>query len=149
MVIEPGSTVDPVTAPDQRGDPVRVDFEAPTVVFFYPRDGTPAATTEVGQFDALLDRYRAAGAAVYGVSTDDAAAHRAFADDEDLSVPLLADEDGAVAAAFDVPLEDGRPVRTTFALARRRVIGVYEGVQPDGHARHVFRDLAATDLIEV
>jgi peroxiredoxin Q/BCP len=146
MPLEPGAPVPPVTASTQAGERVTVDFAAPTVLFFYPADATPGCTTEATQFDAELPTYREAGVAVYGVSTDDVAAHRAFASDEDLDVSLLADPDAKVAEAFDVPLENGRAARTTFVCADGQVCGLYEGVSPDGHARNVLRDVLDTGL---
>jgi peroxiredoxin Q/BCP len=141
MVLDTGSAVPHVTATNQDGERVTVTFETPTVLFFYPRDGTPGCTTEANGFDAELESYREAGVEVYGVSTDDADAHRDFADSEDLDVELLADPDGKVADAFGVETSDGSATRTTFVCARRQVCGVYEGVNPDGHARNVLKDI--------
>jgi peroxiredoxin Q/BCP len=76
MVLETGTAVPEVSATTQDGERVTVEFAAPTVLFFYPRDGTPGCTTEARQFDAELDAFREAGAQVYGVSTDDADSHR-------------------------------------------------------------------------
>lgn len=148
MVLEPGTTVDPIKADNQWGDRVRVTFEEPTVLYFYPRDDTPGCATEAKGFDAVHERYEDADVSVYGVSTDGVDDHCEFAQRHDLGFDLLADEDGTVAEAFDVSIEDDRCARTTFVVAGRRVYGVYEGVRPDGHARQVLRDLAAVDLIE-
>ncbi|MHB9287571.1 peroxiredoxin [Halobacteriales archaeon Cl-PHB] len=148
MPLEPGEPVPPVSADTQDGDRVTVDFAAPTVLFFYPEDGTPGCTTEASQFDRELETYREAGVAVYGVSTDDADAHAAFATDEDLDVTLLADPDARIVEAFDVERDDqGRAKRTTFACAEAQVCGLYEGVRPDGHARNVLADMLDTGLV--
>ncbi|MFC7132231.1 MULTISPECIES: peroxiredoxin [Salinibaculum] len=141
MVLDTGEPVPQVTATNQDGDRVTVDFVAPTVLYFYPRDDTPGCTTEATQFDAELDAYREAGVAVYGVSTDDADSHRTFADAHDLDVELLADPDGKIADAFGVDTTDGAATRTTFVCARRQVCGLYERVHPDGHARNVLFDI--------
>ncbi len=146
MVLDTGEQVPEVTARNQHGEEVTVDFVQPTVLFFYPRDSTPGCTTEANQFDAELDTYEEAGVAVYGISTDDVASHRDFAEAEDLDVTLLADPDGNVAEAFDVELRDGAAARTTFVCARRQVCGLYEGVRPDGHARQVLEDIIDTGL---
>lgn len=148
MTVEPGTQVDPVEAPNQDGERVRVTFERPTVAYFYPRDGTSGCSAEAKGFEAVRERYEDNGVAVYGVSTDCVDDHCEFAEDHDLGFDLLADEDGRIADAFDVPVEDDRCARTTFVVAGRRVYGVYEGVRPKGHGRQVLRDLAAVGLVE-
>jgi peroxiredoxin Q/BCP len=141
MVLDTGAAVPQVTATNQDGDRVTLEFDEPTVLYFYPRDGTPGCATEAQQFQAELDTYREAGVAVYGVSTDDAQSHREFADEHDLCFDLLADPDGRIAGAFGVDLTDGAAERTTFVCAQRQICGLYEGVRPDGHARNVLSDI--------
>lgn len=141
MVLETGAPVPEVTATTQDDERTTVEFVDPTVLFFYPRDGTPGCTTEATQFDAELETYGDADVAVYGVSTDDAESHREFADSEDLDVTLLADPDERIAEAFGVPVNNGAATRTTFVCAQRQVCGLYEGVNPDGHARNVLKDI--------
>jgi len=148
MVLETGSDAPRIAAPNQWGERVEPDFRGAAVVYFYPRDDTPGCTTEARQFDDVYSTYADAGVAIYGVSTDDVDSHCEFAQQHDLDFDLLADEDGEIAAAFDVPVEDDRARRTTFVIAGGRVIGVYEGVRPDGHARDVLRDLAEVGLVE-
>jgi len=149
MPLSPGEPVPEVTATTQDGDRITVDFQAPTVLFFYPEDGSPGCTTEASQFQAELPAYREAGVAVYGISTDDVDAHAAFAEHQDLAYDLLADPDGNVAEAFGVDLTDGRAARTTFVCARGQVCGLYEGVRPDGHARNVLVDILDVGLVTV
>ena len=146
----PGSPAPQVTATTQDDETVTLDFERPTVLFFYPRDSTPGCTTEARQFGAELDRFRDAGVDVYGVSTDAPADHRRFREREDLTVDLLADPGGAVADAFDVARrEDGSTERTTFVLADGEVRETYTGVEPDGHARDVLDDVLEDGTVDV
>jgi len=148
MPLSPGDPVPQVTATTQDGDRITVEFVAPTVLFFYPEDGTSGCTTEVSQFQSQLPAYREAGVDLYGISTDDADAHADFAAREGIEFDLLADPDGNVADAFEVDRrDDGRPARTTFVCAGRQVCGLYEGVRPDGHARNVLRDMLDVGLI--
>ncbi|NHN46004.1 peroxiredoxin [Halostella sp. JP-L12] len=142
MPLAHGDDAPEVAAPNQDGETVRPDFASPTVVYFYPKDGTPGCSTEARQFQAELESYRDAGVDVYGVSADTVADHREFADDEGLDFDLLADPDGEVADAFDVDRRSGGVTeRTTFVLADGEVHDVYEGVDSDGHAREVLGDL--------
>jgi peroxiredoxin Q/BCP len=148
MVLEPGTAVKPIEATNQDGERITVSFAEPTVLYFYPRDDTPGCTIESNEFDDHLTEFRNAGVEVYGVSTDDAESHRAFANKHDLDVTLLADPDEVIAEAFDVPVENGAAARTTFVCARQQVCGVYEGVQPEGHATAVIDDMRQMGLIE-
>jgi len=138
-----------VTATDHDGETVTLSFAEPTVLYFYPRDDTPGCTVEAQEFDAELAAYRDAGVAVYGVSTDDAGSHATFREKYDLNVDLLADPDGEVAATFGVPIKGGAADRVTYVLAEGEVKRLYRGVDPDGHARDVLRDLADEGIVAV
>ena len=142
-MLEPGDPAPDVTARNQHGETVSPTFGDPTVVYFYPEDGTPGCTTEAEQFARERETYDDAGVTVYGVSTDDAESHREFAEETGIDFDLLADPDGEVAAAFGVPLDapgDATP-RTTFVLADGAVERVSTGVNPDGHARELLLEL--------
>lgn len=149
MVLESGAEVPAVSALNQHGEKVTVDAEGPTVVYFYPRDDTPGCTTEARQFERERDTYREAGVTILGVSTDDVESHAAFCDAYDLSFDLLADPDGELAAAFDVPLKRGATMRTTFVLLDGAVYRTYESVDPDGHARTVLTDLLDDGIVSI
>jgi len=148
MVLDTGSAAPDVSARNQRDERVAPDFETAAVVYFYPADDTAGCTTEARQFEDHREIYENASVSVYGVSTDDVDSHRAFADEYDLGFDLLADPDGEIADAFDVALADGRTHRTTFVIVAGKIVGVYEGVHPDGHARDVLRDLAEIGLVD-
>lgn len=147
MVLDTGTSVPQVAATNQDGERLTLDFVPPTVLYFYPRDGTPGCATEACQFDSELATFQKAGVDVYGVSTDDVDSHREFAREQDLDFDLLADPDGKVADAFGVETTDGVAERTTFVCARGQVCGVYEGVYPDGHARNVLNDMLDVGLV--
>ncbi|AUG46167.1 peroxiredoxin [Haloarcula taiwanensis] len=147
MVLDPGTDVPTIRATNQHGDAVQPGFEEPTVLYFYPADNTPGCTTEANQFEAHAERFIEAGVELYGVSTDSVESHRDFAEATDISFDLLADPDGRLSEAFDVPLVDGRAQRTTYVIAREQVVAVYERVGPDGHAASVFEDLVDTGLV--
>ena len=149
MVLEPGTQAPDVIAQNQWGEQVRPDFSAPTVLYFYPADDTPGCTTEAKQFEERYDQYDEYDVSVYGISVDDVDSHCEFAQAHDLSFDLLADPDGNIADAFGVNLVDGRTRRTTFVVAHNQILGLYEGVRPDGHATDVLRDLGEAGLLSV
>jgi peroxiredoxin Q/BCP len=150
-MLEAGDPAPDVTARNQHGDPVAPAFAEPTVLYFYPEDGTPGCTTEAQQFERERDAYADAGVTVYGVSTDTVESHRTFAEAQDIGFDLLADPDGEVADAFGVDRTapaDSTP-RTTFVLDSGTVHRVYTGVSPDGHARDVLLALLDDELVSL
>jgi peroxiredoxin Q/BCP len=70
------------------------------VLYFYPRDDTPGCTKQACSLRDFNREIAAKGAAVLGVSTQDAASHAAFTKKFGLNFPLLADTDGAVGRAY-------------------------------------------------
>jgi peroxiredoxin Q/BCP len=150
-MLEAGDPAPDVTARNQDGETVTPTFSTPTVVYFYPADGTPGCTTEAEQFARERETYDEAGVTVYGVSTDDAESHREFADATGVEFDLLADPDGEVAAAFGVPRSapgESTP-RTTFVLVDGTVERVVTGVNPDGHARTLLLELLDDGVVEL
>jgi len=148
MPLAAGDDAPTVTARNQDGEEVSPAFEEPTVVYFYPKDDTPGCTVEANQFQRERETYRDAGVDVYGVSVDDVDSHRSFSESEGLEFDLLADPDAEIADAFDVERRDSSvTTRTTFVLADGEVQAVYEGVDPDGHARDVLLDALDDGLV--
>jgi peroxiredoxin Q/BCP len=84
------------------GKPVRLgDFRGrKLVLYFYPRDDTPACTKQACSLRDHNAEIAARGAAILGVSTQDEASHRRFTQKHGLNFPLLADEGGAVGRAY-------------------------------------------------
>jgi peroxiredoxin Q/BCP len=146
-MLEPGDPAPQVSAPNQHGETVTPDYEGVTVVYFYPEDETPGCTVEAQQFTTEAESYADAGVTVYGVSTDDVESHADFAEKEGIEFDLLADPDEEVCEAFGVPRITGRAKRTTFVVVDGTVERVYEGVDPDGHARDLLLDLMDDGLV--
>jgi peroxiredoxin Q/BCP len=147
MVLEPGDPAPEISVPNQDDETVTPDWAGVSVVYFYPKDDTSGCTIEANQFQTELDTYREAGVTVYGVSVDGVDSHAAFADDQGLDFDLLADPDGEVVDAFEVDRRRGVAARTTFVVVNGSIQAVYEGVDPDGHAREVLQDLVETGVV--
>ncbi|MCK6588584.1 MAG: peroxiredoxin [Polyangiaceae bacterium] len=141
-----GSTVPDLAALDQDGKERRLTAERgrPMIVFFYPKDGTPGCTKEACAFRDAWDRYKQAGIAVFGVSTDDVASHAEFAKEHKITFPLLADPEGTWTKAFGVSTTLGMASRVSFLIdANGKVAKVYPDVDPGVHADEVLKDAAA------
>jgi thioredoxin-dependent peroxiredoxin len=116
--------------PSAIGETVRLsDFRgrSEVVLFFYPKDHSPACTVEACTFRDSHEAFREAGAEVIGISSDSSDSHRQFAERFRLPFVLLADTDGAVRARYGVPRTLGLlPGRVTYLIDR------------DGIIRHIF-----------
>jgi peroxiredoxin Q/BCP len=121
------------------------------VVYFYPKDATPACTEEARAFRDLAADFDAAGARIIGISRDSLKAHGRFRAKECLPFPLLADESGAACVDWGVwKLKKlyGREylgiVRSTFLVGRDgRVAATWSNVKVAGHADAVLAALRA------
>lgn len=115
------------------------------VLYFYPRDNTPGCTTEACDFRDGFSQLAGLDAVVLGVSTDSLASHQKFRAKHQLPFPLLADEEGKVARAYDVWKEKNMYGKTshgiersTFVIDRQGVVrGVFRRVKVAGHVDEV------------
>lgn len=64
------------------------------VLYVYPKDNTPGCTKEACDFRDSAP-LKALGAAIVGISADDASSHAQFAEEHSLPFPLLTDPDAA------------------------------------------------------
>lgn len=111
------------------------------VLYFYPKDMTSGCTLESKTFQQERGKFDAADAFIFGVSLDDQASHRQFADQCGLTFPLLVDSDAEMLEAFKVGrAASGNPNRVTVVIdPRGKVAGVLSGITP---VEHVEQSLA-------
>lgn len=81
------------------------------VVYFYPADLTGGCTAQACGFRDDMKALTDKDVVVLGVSGDSVENHQIFKKEKELNFPLLADEDGAVAKAFGVPVDPGKSVK--------------------------------------
>ena len=146
-LIEPGRKAPAFTLKDQNGATHKLSDYAgqPIVLYFYPKDDTPGCTTETCDFRDRLPHFSRGKAAVVGISILDEKSKAKFAKKHDVTFPLLADADHAVAEKFGVWQEKSRYgrkymgiVRTTFLIDRDgKVARRWDNVKVDGHADEV------------
>jgi thioredoxin-dependent peroxiredoxin len=112
----PSSSGELVSLSDFRG-------KSDVVLFFYPKDNSPACTMEACSFRDSHEAFREAGAEVIGISSDSSSSHRGFADRFRLPYILLADTDGAVRAKYGIPRTFGLfPGRVTYVIDREGIV---------------------------
>jgi len=93
--------------------------DGPLILYFYPADFTPGCTKEACSFRDLHQELMKAKLRVVGVSPQDVASHRRFADEHSLNFPLLADPDKVAVKAYDVDGPLGFGVRRgTYLIGR-------------------------------
>jgi peroxiredoxin Q/BCP len=115
------------------------------VLYFYPKDDTTGCTAEACSFRDAWGKLRGAGVAVFGVSTQDAISHTAFANKHHLPFPLIPDERGELAAKYLVPVQDGRARRVTYLIDREgRIQHVWPKVDTDHHAEEILSVVQAS-----
>lgn len=113
------------------------------VLYFYPRDDTPGCTTEALGFSEHLQAFADAGAVVYGVSRDSMAKHDRFAAKHDLSVPLLADDEGEVTESYDVWVEKNMYGKKSMGIERATYL-----IDAQGNIARIWRKVKVPGHVE-
>lgn len=133
--------------------------KGPVVVYFYPSAYTKGCNIQAHTFAENMDKFKAAGASVIGVSLDKIGTLNEFSADPDYcasKLPVASDADGKIAKSYELKVMDGRPgmkntkgqdiehgfaERTTFVVTPDgKVATTIGGVKPD---ENVMKALAA------
>jgi len=132
MPIEEGKKAPAFTLTDARGKRVALkDFAGrDVIVYFYPRDDTPGCTKEACGFRDLGKQIDEHGAAVIGISPDDAESHARFAKKYALPFTLLSDPDKKVMEKYGAFGE-----KMMYGKKTRGVIRSTVWIGPDGRVR--------------
>lgn len=114
-----------------------------TVLFFYPKAGTPGCTKQVCAFRDSIKGIQALGAEVYGISADSVEAQAKFHLEHKLLFPLLADPNLEVIGLFGVKMfVVSMAKRWTFILDPTLTIqAVDDNVDPMMDPAHVIQTL--------
>jgi thioredoxin-dependent peroxiredoxin len=144
-----GEAAPAISLPDQTGKTVNLsDYKGKWVVlYFYPKDQTPGCTTQACEFRDNIFAFRSAGAQILGVSVDDVASHKEFAEKHGLPFPLLADSRKETATRYGVLTKFGDMViaaRETFLIDPSGKIVKHYTVGKDdlvGHSKTVLADI--------
>jgi thioredoxin-dependent peroxiredoxin len=140
MAIEEGKAAPAFTLKDADGNAVSLkDFTGSNVVlYFYPKDDTPGCTKEACGFRDLWDAIRKTGTVVLGVSPDDGASHRRFAEKYQLPFTLLSDPDRGVMTRYGAWGEKNMYGKKTMGVIRSTVL-----IGPDGKVRKHWKRVAS------
>lgn len=125
--MKPGDLAPDFSLPDQDGTERKLSElleNGPVVLFFYPAAMTAGCTAQSCHFRDLAAEFAEAGAQRVGISTDDVAKQKQFAELNNFDYPLLSDVGGEVAEQFGVKRRFGPiPVkRHTFVIGTDREV---------------------------
>jgi peroxiredoxin Q/BCP len=115
-----------------------------TVLFFYPKAGTPGCNKQACAFRDAIKVIRDQGASVYGVSGDDVNSQKKFHGEHKMTFDLLSDADGKAMGLYDVKM----PVvtmakRQTFIIDTDLVVRKhFDDVDPALDAKNVAKAIA-------
>src|SRR6202035_1110652 len=124
MTLKIGDSAPDFTLPSTVGDKVTLsDYRGKksVLLLFYPLDFSPVCSVENRECAQMLPTQGADDVQVLGISVDSLWAHKAFAAQNGIGYPLLADfhPKGEVAGKYGVYLEDkGIAARTAFVIGK-------------------------------
>jgi peroxiredoxin Q/BCP len=119
-----GADIPQVRCADHKGGEVNLAEATKgwVMVYFYPKADTPGCTKQACSLRDAFAILTEKKVAVYGVSLDDVAAQKAFAEKYKLPFTLLADKEGKVADAFKVPHIAGFAKRQAFLFKDGKLV---------------------------
>jgi peroxiredoxin len=145
--LKPGAQAPQFTAPAYlAGKPFTFDLKAalakgPVVVYFFPAAFTSGCNVEAAAFSQAIDRFKAAGATVIGVTAGNTDRLAEFSKDTEKCAgkfPVAADEGARIARQYDatLTLKPGWSSRTSYVIGRDGTIRfVHDDLNPNLHVR--------------
>lgn len=126
-----------------------------TIVYFYPKDGTPNCTIQALDFSLMQEKLNKMGYGVLWVSQDDLDSHKLFAERNELKIPLIHDNSGSLLDAFGSRMApqtygNGDELsdinRSTYVVdSNGKLLYAFRDVEAKGHARAVYKLLTNLD----
>ena len=146
MSLEAGSLAPNFTLPDKDGKAHTLsDYRGQKViVYFYPAASTPGCTTQACDFRDNMASLQGAGYVVLGLSKDKLLALRKFAENENLSFPLLSDEDLSVHYAYGAFGEKSMYGKTVMGVIRSTFV-----LDENGVLEHALYNVKASGHVEL
>ena len=114
-----------------------------TVLYFYPKAGTPGCTAQAKNFRDNIEKIKVEGAEVFGVSVNTVAEQAKFCKEEALNFTLLADPKGEITKLYGTKM----PVmnmskRWTFILnPELKIMAINRDVNADTDANDTLKAL--------
>jgi peroxiredoxin Q/BCP len=135
-----GAKAPDIIAKNQDGDAVNfanVYAKGVTLVYFYPKAGTPGCTAQACSLRDSFADLKGEGLQIIGVSEDTVDSQKKFKEENKLPFTLIADSDGQVARAFGVPLTMGVAKRQSFIVKDGKIAWNSLQAKTKEHAQEV------------
>ena len=110
------------------------------VLLFYPGDNTPVCTKQFCSYRDRAEDFSALGATIVGISAQDLDSHEAFATENSLNVPLLADAGGKVASLYSA--------HNRLGVKRAVIVIDEEGIVRHRHDHRLGLDFQSVDELK-
>jgi len=143
-VIEAGTKAPDFSLPDHEGNQVSLsDFDGRKLMLvFYPLDFSPVCTDQLSLYQEVLGEIESQGASLVGISVDSSYCHRAFREQLNLTLPLLADfhPKGEVSKAYGVWIDGA-------GISNRALVLIEDGEVKWSHAAPNPGEIPGANLI--
>ena len=153
--LKPGTPAPTFTAPAfLAGQPFTFDLAAtlkqgPVVVYFFPAAFTPGCNAEAAAFSQAIDKFKARGVSVIGVTAGNVERLAEFSKDTEKCAgkfPVAADEGAKIAKAYDatMTLKPDLSSRTSYVIGRHgKVVFAFDAMNPNQHVKETLAALEA------
>ena len=123
--------------------------KGPVVVYFFPAAFTPGCNVEAAAFSQAIDRFKAQGASVIGVTAGNTERLAEFSKDTEKCAgkfPVAADEGAKIAKSFDatMTMKPDLSSRTSYLIGKDgRVAAEFDAMNPNQHVKQMLDALSA------
>ncbi len=120
--------------------------KGPVVLYFFPAAFTSGCSAEAHEFAEAIDKFKALGATVIGVSTDDIETQKKFSMQSCAGkFPVAADESKTVVKSYDAAMMvmPAYANRISYVIAPdRSIVYSYQSLDPSKHVNNTLAALA-------
>lgn len=153
--LKPGAAAPAFSAPAYlAGKPFTFDLKAslakgPVVLYFFPAAFTPGCNVEAAAFSQAIDKFKAQGASVVGVTAGNTERLAEFSKDTEKCAgkfPVAADEGAKIAKSFDATMmmKPDLSSRTSYLIGKDgRIVAEFDSMNPNQHVKQMLDALAA------
>lgn len=147
--LKPGTAAPAFTAPAYlAGKPFTFDLKAtlakgPVVLYFFPAAFTPGCNVEAAAFSQAIDKFKALGVSVIGVTAGNTDRLAEFSKDTEKCAgkfPVAADEGAKIARSFDatMTMKPDLSSRTSYLIGKDgRIAAEFDAMNPNRHVKEM------------
>ena len=145
VILDTGTTAPGFCLPDKDNTEICLNIFAGKwiILYFYPKDNTPACTTEAKGFNEELEAFSRVNAEIIGISADSCKSHAKFAGTHGLKIILLSDESHTVIKKYGAWQPKNILGHEILGIIRTTYI-----IGPDGIIREVWPRVKVTGHID-